>query len=1728
MESITQLSKTDSSKQRGTTMQSRAILLMAIMVLASLSPLAATELDASVDSDSTSGRTGTINHIQYFGTWTGQNALVNQTAITPITPMTIPLSSTPDYFSYTNDDFVIANHNSHNWWPMNTPSLSDYGTAGNAGTLVLNGNAQMAPQGKNFGGVGLGGNPGDNITSNNCRTHSTTEGGAFAGWYKPSSLDGQLFSRVRTQADGTFDAFNVSLTSDGYLQTKIYVDASNDTDFVWNNYDASPEVSSHDMNRIWNTTEGMDVQIEVDEWNYIAVFYYDSGNNIDVQVYVNNGTQSDSSHKRQHYMRHTNKGSHTNGLYWGYEPCVFGEGFEGSIDELRIGWMNTHSWNQWITADRAMGPWQTDGPTTLPTGLSFDYQTGVISGTPLVPWDPTDYEITVYSDDSNATTTLTLEVVEPELPSITHGSNNNFYLTTGDEESISPPVNMGGSDAFWTLTAGHPNYTGQVDVDDDTVCALDDEGKLYCWGKNVEKILDSNEESTFVVVNPTLHPDAAAANLTFTKISAESTGICGVLTNGTLWCWGDDNGNGRLGHGYSTSLQAPAQVLFDPELSPYSSNSIIPTQHGGTDSSPGCYDINPASGYGFESFENASAVAWEEYLIDANNVSTGSDGNWSYTNTSEHTKLHTLHGNYVLGSASSNQAQYDTQAEHTIIQNEESYIEMNITTGAGLLSLCFLLSGYNGNSWTQDYLYIELDGNQILSKRSYNNGLYTNIWHTFNHWVTAGDHHLVIKYVKDSSTSCSSNCYFDRVFIDALKWPLPTPSVNWTEPTVTDFAWYTDTACAIADSDVYCWGENGHGQLGTGDTTDRLRPTKVSTPAGASFSAVDVGSSHTCALTDTGTVWCWGYNGDYQLGLQNNTDQSTPMQVDFGTNLAVSSIDVGPHNVCAIGTNTDTSTEQLWCWGANNYYQTKDSSGSADLSDVWATDGLVYESASTGPVPEHVETTETETCTLYSNSTVQCMGLRYITESGTQDTGGDRTWAIDGFGIITSLSAGGSSNYGMCFMVEGDKALFCWGENDNHQMARGDTSTHALAGPVYGLIDGRDNDVLAPGLTFNNSNGMISGTPTTENQDPVELNIYSCNGRGCDSASFNYSIWDRPEVGLISIESDYLDLSVSPAEIYKGRPVNLSIVVTSDRSIANYTWYSEHVNGLIYSDMFPNSPSIVTDQLPVGLQVIFFSATDDIGGTSVPSDGWVIVEVLESDDDNDQVPVWNDLCPLENALGYDDYTGNGSSTPVSDGCIDNRDDDPYYDPDDSCPNEYAAPEYDFYIGEGTSGNAAPDGCIDDTDRDTILENVDQCLNTPFAERFYVNPDGCGPSERDTDGDGYKDNVDSCPGTPMGESVDEFGCGASQVDSDGDGVYDSADVCPESPLGATVDIDGCAAAEKDSDGDEVNDEVDVCDTTPPELWNQTNAVGCAPGDVVTDDNDQDGIADIFDSCPMTPLGDVVDYSGCGLTQKDSDNDGVTDDVDQCPDTPGYDTPTVDADGCGETQRDSDGDGVIDSVDQCLNTPTSVEVDTLGCHAGLSDSDQDSIVDIIDACPNTTGDQPVNLNGCAPYQLDSDGDGITNDLDSCPTTPAGVPITTNGCAEDPDVFDPVAEDDDGDGILNENDECPDTPLNAKVIDNRGCEVGTEGNTQQVSTWAFGLTGLILLLIALITVVVLRRRKEQESIWGSDAVGDALFDSMDLDGDGVISDEEWEIYKKVRDAKKDSDIDDDDLFD
>jgi alpha-tubulin suppressor-like RCC1 family protein len=75
--------------------------------------------------------------------------------------------------------------------------------------------------------------------------------------------------------------------------------------------------------------------------------------------------------------------------------------------------------------------------------------------------------------------------------------------------------------------------------------------------------------------------------------------------------------------------------------------------------------------------------------------------------------------------------------------------------------------------------------------------------------------------------------------------------------------------CAIAtDDSVYCWGDDAAGQLGTDGTPDPTRPTRLA----RGFEALSAGTAHTCGISG-GQVWCWGLNGDLRVG--GGTDGET-------------------------------------------------------------------------------------------------------------------------------------------------------------------------------------------------------------------------------------------------------------------------------------------------------------------------------------------------------------------------------------------------------------------------------------------------------------------------------------------------------------------------------------------------------------------------------------------------------------------------------------------------------------------------------------------------------------------------------------------------------------------------------------------------------------------------------------------------------------------------------------
>src|SRR2546422_6660158 len=93
------------------------------------------------------------------------------------------------------------------------------------------------------------------------------------------------------------------------------------------------------------------------------------------------------------------------------------------------------------------------------------------------------------------------------------------------------------------------------------------------------------------------------------------------------------------------------------------------------------------------------------------------------------------------------------------------------------------------------------------------------------------------------------------------------------------------TCALLGDGTMWCWGRNADGQLGDGTagpqcvyTTGRCSPTPVRVGGITSPAAIAAGGYHTCALLGDGTVWCWGRNGQGQLGDGTITNSSSPVR----------------------------------------------------------------------------------------------------------------------------------------------------------------------------------------------------------------------------------------------------------------------------------------------------------------------------------------------------------------------------------------------------------------------------------------------------------------------------------------------------------------------------------------------------------------------------------------------------------------------------------------------------------------------------------------------------------------------------------------------------------------------------------------------------------------------------------------------------------------------------------
>jgi alpha-tubulin suppressor-like RCC1 family protein len=138
--------------------------------------------------------------------------------------------------------------------------------------------------------------------------------------------------------------------------------------------------------------------------------------------------------------------------------------------------------------------------------------------------------------------------------------------------------------------------------------------------------------------------------------------------------------------------------------------------------------------------------------------------------------------------------------------------------------------------------------------------------------------------------------------------PIQTVSggTNWKQVSTS----FTFTAAIKTDGTLWMWGRNNSGQLGTNDITNRSSPIQT-VSAGTNWKQVSCGGSHSGAIKTDGTLWMWGINNNGNLGTNDTNSRSSPIQtVSAGTNWKQVS--------CGSGHSGAIKTDgTLWTWGYN-------------------------------------------------------------------------------------------------------------------------------------------------------------------------------------------------------------------------------------------------------------------------------------------------------------------------------------------------------------------------------------------------------------------------------------------------------------------------------------------------------------------------------------------------------------------------------------------------------------------------------------------------------------------------------------------------------------------------------------------------------------------------------------------------------------------------------------------
>ena len=409
----------------------------------------------------------------------------------------------------------------------------------------------------------------------------------------------------------------------------------------------------------------------------------------------------------------------------------------------------------------------------------------------------------------------------------------------------------------------------------DHTCAINGAGGAVCWGRNIAGALGNDD----VVDLP--NPVAVTGLASGVQGIDAGWGLsCAKLSGGVIKCWGD-NSFGQVGDGTSAG---------------YTTNSSVASR------------LTPVS---VSLQQSPHQVAAGGYFACARTVSTVQCwGHHRFGQLGDGRQV-------VFPRASDVPGAIGLQSGVAKV-----YARANTT--------CALLAGGSMQCWGANHFGSVGDGTYVVRTSP---AAVQNVANVQS--ASVGYLHACAR-LGDGTARCWGSgelgALGNNTFVDA---PVPTTVLDAGGVSalngITGISTGGSHTCAVrSDTGIKCWGNRGFGRLGDGLTSPRaILPVDVLATAGGSpllgFAAVSLGQNHSCGLTTTGGVKCWGRNDNGRLGDDTNIQRSIPVDVLDNAGVAplagIAAVSAGSNHTCAL-----TTAGTVKCWGFNSDGQLGDGS----------------------------------------------------------------------------------------------------------------------------------------------------------------------------------------------------------------------------------------------------------------------------------------------------------------------------------------------------------------------------------------------------------------------------------------------------------------------------------------------------------------------------------------------------------------------------------------------------------------------------------------------------------------------------------------------------------------------------------------------------------------------------------------------------------------------------------